>query len=78
MEGKIILSWDTEEEILRSLKILSIFQRLLNMYNPETVVNWLHGHNAFIGDQRPIDLLRQGKLDEVLNAIQQEEAGSYA
>ena len=78
MGEKIVLSWDTEEEILRSLQILSIFQRLLNMYYPETALSWLHGHNAFIGNQRPIDLIRQGKLEEVLSAIQQEEAGGYA
>jgi len=78
MGERLVLSWDSEEEILKSLQILSIFQRLLIIYNPETVLSWLHGHNAFIGDQRPIDLIRQGRFKEVLNAIQQEEAGGYA
>lgn len=77
-ENRLVLSWDSEEEVLRSLKILSIFHRLLNMYYPATLLHWLHGYNAFLNNQRPIDLLRQGKFDEVLNAIQQDEAGSYA
>lgn len=78
MEEKIVLSWDSEEEILRSLKILSIFQRLLTIFYPEVAMSWLHGHNILLGDQRPIDLIRRGELEKVLDALQQEEAGGYA
>lgn len=78
MGGKIVLSWDSEEEILKSLKVLSIFQRLLNMFTPDTAMSWLHGHNVLLGDQRPIDLIRQGKFEKVFDALQQEEAGGYA
>lgn len=73
----LVLSWNTDEEILRSLKILFIFRQLFEMYGPDTVLQWLHGRNGFVGDQQPIELIRQGKLDEVLGAIQQERAGSY-
>ena len=39
---------------------------------------WLQGVNAFLGNQRPVDLLRCGRISEVMAAIEQTEAGSYA
>ena len=55
-----------------------ILLKLLALYRPETAQKWLLGINAFLGDQRPLDLIKQNRIVEVLSAIEQEEAGGYA
>jgi hypothetical protein len=34
--------------------------------------------NAHLADRRPIDLIRQGRLSEVIAAIEAEKAGAFA
>jgi hypothetical protein len=36
------------------------------------------GINAHLGDRRPIDLLREGSLSDVIAAIEALKSGSYA
>jgi uncharacterized protein (DUF2384 family) len=55
-----------------------VLDRLLEVYQRDTAVKWLHGFNAHLGDRRPIDVLAEGGVDEVLRAISAEEAGTYA
>ena len=55
-----------------------VWTRLLRTYKPSTAVKWLHGFNAHLGNRRPISLLKQGRVSEVIAAIEQHEAGSYA
>ena len=55
-----------------------VWTRLLRLYKPSTAVKWLHGFNAHLGNRRPISLLKQGRVSEVIGAIEQDEAGSYA
>ena len=52
--------------------------RLLQTFHRETAVSWLYGMNAHLGDRRPIDLLADGRVSEVLAAIEAEETGAYA
>ena len=51
---------------------------LLRLYEPEAAVAWLSGFNAHLGDRRPIDVIRQGRFDDVMSAINQERSGSFA
>jgi transcriptional regulator with XRE-family HTH domain len=51
---------------------------LLRVYEPSTAEKWLFGVNAHLRNRRPIDVIRQGGTMDVLAAIQQERAGSYA
>jgi transcriptional regulator with XRE-family HTH domain len=51
---------------------------LLRLYAPEAAEDWLFGFNAHLRDRRPIDVIRQGRFDEVVAAIDQERAGSFA
>jgi len=52
---------------------------LLSGYlEPSSIPKWLMGINAHLGDRRPIDLLRQGSLSEVIAAIEALKSGSYA
>jgi uncharacterized protein (DUF2384 family) len=51
---------------------------LLRTYSPDTAARWLHGLNPHLGDRRPIDLMRAGCHQQLLDAIAQERAGSFA
>jgi len=51
---------------------------LLRVYERETAEKWLNGLNPRLGNRRPIDLIRAGATEELLTALQQERAGSYA
>ena len=55
-----------------------VMSSLLRLYSPETAELWLHGLNPALGDRRPIDLVRAGRTGELLDAIAQERAGSFA
>ena len=44
----------------------------------DVVAKWLRGTNAHLGDRRPIDVIRQGRLSEVVAAIEAEKAGAFA
>ena len=52
--------------------------RLTQTLRRETAVSWMYGLNAHLGDRRPIDLLADGRVSEVLAAIEAEETGAYA
>jgi len=45
---------------------------------PETVGGWLHGIHAHLGDRSPAYLIEQGRVADVIGAIEAEKAGVYA
>lgn len=52
---------------------------LLSGYlEPTSIPKWLMGTNAHLGDRRPVDLLREGNLSEVIAAIEALRSGAYA
>jgi uncharacterized protein (DUF2384 family) len=51
---------------------------LLRLYEPETAEKWLFGLNPNLRHRRPIDVIRVGETEELLSALRQERAGSYA
>jgi hypothetical protein len=55
-----------------------IMSRLLRRFQPVTAQKWLLGINAFLGDQRPMDLIQQDRIAEVASAIEQTETGAFA
>lgn len=51
----------------------------LRLFLDESVIpEWLRGTNAHLDDRRPIDVLRRGRLSEVIAAIEAERAGAFA
>lgn len=55
-----------------------VLGRLLDLFPSETAVKWLNGFNAHLGNRRPIDLVGDGRLAEVLAAVEAEDTGAYA
>jgi hypothetical protein len=55
-----------------------VWSSLLRLYDPPTARAWLLGLNPHLGDRRPIDLIRRGRIEELMKAIRAERAGSFA
>ena len=51
---------------------------LMRLYPQEAAQRWLLGTNPSLGGRRPIDLIRRGRAQEVLEALANERAGGYA
>lgn len=58
--------------------LLSVILALLQVYEPEVVPDWLQGINPHLNDRRPLDVLAQGGLAEVMGAVQAARVGSFA
>jgi transcriptional regulator with XRE-family HTH domain len=68
-----------DEDNAERLDLLELVMSMLRrMYEPETIEAWLFGSNPLLRQRRPIDVIRQGRVEELLAAIRQERAGSYA
>jgi hypothetical protein len=52
--------------------------RLAEVYHPAVIQDWLLGFNAHLGNRRPVDMIRMGRISEVLGAIDAAAAGSFA
>jgi uncharacterized protein (DUF2384 family) len=55
-----------------------VWSNLLRIYDPETARSWIFGLNPQLGDRRPIDLIRAGRVEELMRAIRAERADSFA
>ncbi len=55
-----------------------VFSRLQSSLPSATAEKWLLGVNAHLANRRPIDLIRDGRVAEVIAALEQFEAGAYA
>jgi uncharacterized protein (DUF2384 family) len=55
-----------------------VMSALLRMYQPQTAEAWLFGFNPLLRNRRPIDVVRAGRTEELLAAIRQEQAESFA
>lgn len=63
------------EQLLRLDAVVSLLATYLEQ---EAFGDWLHGVNAHLGHRRPIDVLREGHLSEVIAAIEAERSGALA
>jgi uncharacterized protein (DUF2384 family) len=70
------------DEVLHSRSQVVLIERvwsdLLRVYEPDAARSWLWGFNPFLGDRRPIDVVRAGRVDEVIRGIRAEHADSFA
>lgn len=51
---------------------------LTGFLDDRSIPKWLSGTNAHLAERRPIDVLTQGRLSEVIAAIEAEKSGAYA
>ena len=50
---------------------------LSDSLTPRGIGQWLHARNRLLGGERPLDLLSQGRVEEVLGAARAFVDGSY-
>ncbi|MFY2862026.1 hypothetical protein [Mycobacterium sp. THU-M104] len=55
-----------------------VMAHLLRLYSAAAAERWLIGMNPSLEGRRPIDLVRRGQTREILDAIANEQAGSFA
>lgn len=58
--------------------LAAVIMVLAEVLDPESINDWLHGINANLGDQRPVDALARGRLADVLLAAHAQRTGSFA
>ncbi len=54
-----------------------ILTRLLTIYERDTALKWLQGFNTHLRGRRPIDVITTGRIVEVIEAIDAEQALTY-
>jgi transcriptional regulator with XRE-family HTH domain len=54
-----------------------VYLRLAAFLAPKTAEKWLLGVNDHLGGRRPVDLIREGRVAEVVAAAEQFETGAY-
>ncbi len=68
-----------DPENAHRLAALDVVISLLSGYlEPEVIGDWLRGTNPLLGDRTPLFLLQQGRLAEVVAAIEAEQSGGFA
>jgi len=55
-----------------------VVEMLSRWLAPEVVEDWLQGMNAHLADRTPAYLIRNGRVADVIGAIESEKAGVYA
>lgn len=70
--------WSDEEIAERLHELVLVLDTLAEIYLESVYENYLLGSNSFLARARPLDLVRSGSYEEVLEAIEAEKAGAYA
>lgn len=71
-----LLGRPVDGRLLRDAATVS--SRLFEHYAPEVIPDWLQGESPDLGGRRPIDLIREGRIVEVLAALEAQVSGSFA
>jgi transcriptional regulator with XRE-family HTH domain len=54
-----------------------VVERLSDLYTPEETRLWLHAPHPLLQRERAVDLIHEGRTEEVLAVIDRLEAGAY-
>jgi transcriptional regulator with XRE-family HTH domain len=54
-----------------------VIDRLAEFYTPDETRLWLHARHPLLDNERAIDLIYQGRTEEVLAVIERLDAGAY-
>jgi hypothetical protein len=66
------LAWD------RLIDLFAVASKLEPLYQPSRIRKWIEGVNAHLADRTPLFMIRLGRTDEVLAAIQATKSGAFA
>lgn len=66
--GKSLPHASTERQLL---DLEFIVDKLADLYEPADARLWLFSRQRLLGDRAPADLIRQGRIDDVLAAVNQ-------
>src|SRR5262249_30569145 len=55
-----------------------VWSNLRRLYEADAARAWLFGLNPHLGDRRPIDVIRTGRVEELMRAIRAERADAFA
>jgi len=75
MQGRQRLAATAAE---RAAALAAIVGSLLTVLDEPAIRGWLFGINAHLGHRRPIDLLHEGAVSEVMMAVEAERSGAFA
>ncbi len=75
MQGRQRLS---ETAADRAAALAAVVGTLLTVVDEAAIRPWLFGINAHLGHRRPIDLLHEGAIAEVIGAVEAERSGAFA
>lgn len=83
VDPAMITSWRrgakiSEEMSRRILDLHAVLVRALQIFDPKVVTNWLVGHEPFLNDARPIDVLAVRGAAPLIEALDGIAAGAYA
>lgn len=56
----------------------AVVTQLRGFLDDDTIPEWLRGVNAHLAHRTPLDVLRTGRLSEVIAAIESEKSGAFA
>jgi hypothetical protein len=58
--------------------VSNVVSKLRGFLDDDMIPEWLRGINAHLDNRTPLDVLRTGRLSEVIRAIEAEQSGAYA
>ena len=67
-QGKALPHASTEKQLL---ELEFVIDKLADIYEPHDARLWLFAHQRLLADQVPAELIQQGRVDEVLVAVNQ-------
>jgi hypothetical protein len=66
-----------DEQLRRLRDLATIVARLADYYDPRAIPDWLYGQSPDLGGRRPVELLREGNLADVLSVAEAQISGAY-
>jgi hypothetical protein len=73
------LTYPDKKNLAKIIGINYIIVRLMqNFRYVDSALKWLNGENLHLNNRRPIDVLKDNRINDILLAIDMYETGSYA
>ena len=54
-----------------------VWSNVLRIYDQDAALAWLFGVNPLLSDRRPVDLIRQGRTEELMRAVRAERSDTF-